>query len=132
MVPAAPPNTAPAEPPATAPIPVPTGPAMAHSVLSILYNRTGNQEKGYELLLRGFQPNRVPPFGVLAETAGGTNPYFATGAGGTLQAVLAGFGGLDITDNGITQISSQLPKAWKSLTITGVGKENKTFKVNSK
>ncbi|MEM9822938.1 MAG: glycoside hydrolase family 65 protein [Bacteroidota bacterium] len=107
----------------------PTGPAMAHSVLSILYNQLGDQEKGYELLLRGFQPNRVPPFGVLAETAGGTNPYFATGAGGTLQAVLAGFAGLEITDQGIRQSKTQLPKNWKSLTITGVGRENKTYQV---
>lgn len=33
--------------------------------------------------------------GILAETAGGKNPYFATGA--VLQAVLNGFGELDIT-----------------------------------
>lgn len=105
----------------------PNGPAMAHSVLSILHNRLGEIDKAYELLLRGFQPNRVPPFGVLAETAGGTNPYFATGAGGTLQAMLAGFGGLEITDEGIVQLKTKLPKAWKGLTIKGVGVERKTF-----
>lgn len=105
----------------------PNGPAMAHSVLSILHNRLGDTDKAYELLLRGFQPNRVPPFGVLAETAGGTNPYFATGAGGTLQAMLAGFGGLEITDEGIVQLKTKLPKAWKGLTIKGVGVERKTF-----
>ena len=107
----------------------PKGPAMAHSVLSILHNRLGDEEKAYELLLRGFQPNKVPPFGVLAETAGGTNPYFATGAGGTLQAMLSGFGGLDITNEGIIQLETKLPKTWKSLKITGVGLEKKTFQV---
>ncbi|MEM8909480.1 MAG: glycoside hydrolase family 65 protein, partial [Bacteroidota bacterium] len=107
----------------------PTGPAMAHSVLSILHNRLGNTDKAYELLLRGFQPNKVPPFGVLAETAGGTNPYFATGAGGTLQAMLSGFGGLDITDEGIVQLPTQLPAQWKSLTITGVGVDKRTYTV---
>jgi trehalose/maltose hydrolase-like predicted phosphorylase len=71
----------------------------------------------------------VPPFGVLAETAGGTNPYFATGAGGMLQAVLFGFGGLKITDEGIVQGEGKLPAAWTSLRITGVGPEGRTYTV---
>jgi hypothetical protein len=66
---------------------------------------------------------------VIAETKGGTNPYFATGAGGILQSVLMGFGGLEITPQGIIQIKSALPSAWKSLTITGVGPEKKFFSV---
>jgi trehalose/maltose hydrolase-like predicted phosphorylase len=103
------------------------GPAMAHSVLAALYGRLGNAEKAYELFVRSYKPNEVPPFGVLAETAGGTNPYFATGAGGMLQAVLAGIGGLDITEDGIVQLGNKLPSKWKSLTIKGVGKEKRTF-----
>jgi trehalose/maltose hydrolase-like predicted phosphorylase len=105
------------------------GPAMGPSVLSVLYNRLGNVDKAYSNFIRGYKPNEVPPFGVIAETAGGSNPYFATGAGGMLQAVLSGFGGLHIGDDGIQQRKSVLPEKWKSLTITGVGKENKTFKV---
>jgi trehalose/maltose hydrolase-like predicted phosphorylase len=62
----------------------------------------------------------VPPFGVLAETAGGTNPYFATGAGGMLQAVLFGFGGLRITNEGLIRTNPVLPPNWKNLKITGV------------
>ena len=65
----------------------------------------------------------------MAETAGGTNPYFATGAGGMLQAVLSGFGGLKITDKGIEQIESKIPASWKELTITGVGVNEQTFNV---
>jgi trehalose/maltose hydrolase-like predicted phosphorylase len=103
------------------------GPAMGNSVLATLYARLGQSEKAYQLFIKSYEPNKVPPFGVLAETAGGTNPYFATGAGGMLQAVLAGFGGLEITDVGIIQLKTKLPKAWKSLTITGVGIEKKTF-----
>jgi trehalose/maltose hydrolase-like predicted phosphorylase len=79
--------------------------------------------------VKSYKPNQVPPFGVLAETAGGTNPYFATGAGGMLQAVLNGFGGLDITDNGIIQLKTKLPKTWKSLTIKGVGVQKQTIQV---
>jgi trehalose/maltose hydrolase-like predicted phosphorylase len=72
-------------------------------------------------------PNLNPPFRVIAETKGGTNPYFATGAGGIVQSLLMGFGGLEITPQGITQIKSALPAQWKKLTITGVGKEKKTY-----
>ena len=76
-----------------------------------------------------YKPNLLPPFNVIAETKGGTNPYFSTGAGGILQAVLNGFGGLEITSGGITQIKPLLPKTWKSLTLKGIGAEKKTFTV---
>lgn len=105
----------------------PDGPAMGAAILATLYTRLGDVENAYRLFEASYQPNEVPPFGVLSETAGGTNPYFATGAGGMLQAVLFGFGGLQITDEGIIQQNAHLPKAWKSLTITGVGVDKKTF-----
>lgn len=107
----------------------PEGPAMGWSVLSILHTRLGEAEKGYEWFVKSHKPNEVPPFGVMAETAGGTNPYFATGAGGMLQAVMNGFGGLDITDAGVVQVKSKLPKKWKSLTIKGIGVQQKTVQV---
>ncbi len=106
-----------------------TGPAMGPAILCVLYSRMGKAEKARELFAKSYEPNKVPPFGVISETAGGTNPYFATGAGGMLQAVLSGFGGLDITDDGIIQLETQLPKGWKSLKITGIGKEKKSFEV---
>jgi protein-glucosylgalactosylhydroxylysine glucosidase len=105
------------------------GPAMGNSVLSTLYSKLGNPEKAYSLFVKSYKQNEVAPFGVLAETAGGTNPYFATGAGGMLQAVIAGFGGLKITDSGITQEKRLLPKKWKSVQIKGTGPENKDFAV---
>jgi hypothetical protein len=46
-----------------------------------------------------------------------------------VQALLMGFGGLDITPTGITQIKSALPPNWKSITITGVGMDKKTYTV---
>jgi trehalose/maltose hydrolase-like predicted phosphorylase len=107
------------------------GPAMGFSVLAALYARLGESEKAYQLFIKSYKPNEVPPFGVLAETAGGTNPYFATGAGGTLQAVLAGFGGLKVTDQGIVQMKTALPKNWKSLTIKGVGVEKRTISITN-
>jgi hypothetical protein len=38
-----------------------------------------------------------------------------------------GFGGLEITPTGITQIKTVLPKNWKSVTITGVGMGKETY-----
>lgn len=105
------------------------GPAMGFSVLATLYARLGESNKAYDLFIKSYRPNEVPPFGVISETAGGTNPYFATGAGGTLQAILAGVGGLDITDEGIIQLPVKLPASIKSLKITGVGVERQTFEV---
>lgn len=107
----------------------PEGPAMGSAILVVLYAQLGMKEKAAELFAQSYQPNQVPPFGVLAETAGGTNPYFATGAGGMLQAVLAGFGGLHVTDAGVEQREGLLPPGWTGLKITGVGKDEQTFTV---
>lgn len=109
----------------------PIGPAMGNSISSILYSQLGDAEKAYELFKKCYIPHKCPPFGVLSESAGGNNPYFATGAGGMLQVVLNGFGGLRITDKGITQVKTTLPKKWKKLTITGVGPEKKTYVVEN-
>lgn len=104
-------------------------PAMTQAIFALLYARLGDGEKAYHWFKESYVPNLVPPFRVIAETKGGTNPYFATGAGGIVQSLLMGFGGLDITPTGITQVKSKLPTQWKSLTITGVGTEKKTYSV---
>ncbi len=105
------------------------GPAMGQSVFAVIYARLGNAKEAYRLFRRSYEPNKRPPFGALAEAATSDNPYFATGAGGMLQVVLAGFGGLEITNDGIVQKNPILPRQWKSLTIKGVGPERKTFTV---
>ena len=102
-------------------------PAMTQAIFTLLYSRLGDGKKAYHFFQDAYQPNLLPPFSVIAETKGGTNPYFATGAGGILQSVLMGFGGLEITPKGITQIKSSLPPNWKSLTLTGIGVDKKTF-----
>jgi len=104
-------------------------PAMTQAIFALLYTRLGDGEKAFHFFQDAYIPNLNPPFRVIAETKGGTNPYFATGAGGIIQSVLMGFGGLEITSKGIVQIKSSLPKQWKSLTITGVGVEKKIFSV---
>jgi trehalose/maltose hydrolase-like predicted phosphorylase len=105
------------------------GPAMTQAIFSILYARLGQPDKALSTLKKGYTPNLRPPFGVIAETATGNNPYFATGAGGVLQAMLNGFGGLDITQNGITQLPTRLPTGWRSLKLTGIGLSKTTYVV---
>lgn len=110
----------------------PYGPAMGSSILSVLQCQLGNASEAFRLWQRSYIPHKCAPFGVLSEGAGGSNPYFATGAGGMLQAVLCGFGGLRITDKGIVQKYPCLPEGWTKLTITGVGPQKKTFVVTKK
>ena len=101
---------------------------MAQAIFCILNARIGNTETAYQQFNESYKPNGVPPFGVLSETAGGTNPYFATGAGGFLQTLLFGFGGLEFTDAGIVQkYQPKLPKGWKSLTLKGIGVNKANF-----
>lgn len=102
-------------------------PSMTQAVFALLYARLGDSEKAFYWFKDAYVLNLNPPFRVIAEGKGGTNPYFATGAGGILQAALMGFGGLEITPTGITQIKTALPPNWKSITITGAGREKKTW-----
>ncbi len=103
------------------------GPAMTHAIFSILHSRLGMPDKALQSFKEGYTANMRPPFGVIAETATGNNPYFLTGAGGMVQAMLNGFGGLDITPAGIIQLKTKLPAQWKGLKLTGIGVEKKTY-----
>jgi trehalose/maltose hydrolase-like predicted phosphorylase len=98
-------------------------PAMTQAIFALLYARLGNADKAGFWFKDAYQPNLLPPFRVVAETKGGTNPYFSTGAGGVVQAVIMGFAGIDITPKGLVQVKSTLPTGWKSLTIKINGKE---------
>lgn len=103
------------------------GPAMGNAILAILYAQLGDVDKAYTYFRKSYLPNKRPPFGVLSESAFSNNPYFCTGAGGLLQIILSGFGGLRVTDQGIVQGKTVLPKHWKSLTLKGIGIDKKTY-----
>ncbi|WP_166962815.1 glycoside hydrolase family 65 protein [Yeosuana marina] len=103
------------------------GPAMGKSVFAVIYARLGDSENAFRLFKESYIPNKRPPFGALSETATGHEPYFATGAGGMLQTVLFGFGGLHLTENGIEQKNPILPKEWTSLTLKGIGIDKKEY-----
>ncbi len=106
------------------------GPAMGKSVFAVIYARLGDAENAFRLFKESYEPNKRPPFGALSESATSNNPYFVTGAGGMLQTILFGFGGLHLTDEGIIQKNPVLPKEWKSLTLKGIGVDKKTFVIN--
>ncbi len=106
------------------------GPAMGKSAFAVIYARLGDADNAFRLFKESYEPNKRPPFGAMSETATADDPYFATGAGGMLQTVLFGFGGLHLTDKGIEQKNPILPKQWKSLTIKGVGLAKRTFVIN--
>lgn len=109
-------------------------PAMTQSMFSVICSRCGQIEEAYKWFIDSYRPNQNPPFGVLAEFKGGTNPYFATGAGGTLQSVIMGFAGIDFNpEGGIMQVKQHgIPKHWKKLVIKGVGPEKRTFVIESR
>lgn len=90
---------------------VPEGgtPAMTYSIFSLLYSRLKNATKGYQVFKDSFIPYIRKPFGAFAETKGGNNPYFMTGAGGVLQSVIFGFGGYHIGDQGLYTTNQTLP-----------------------
>lgn len=107
------------------------GPAMAHGILSVLYARLGDKEKAYDHFVKSYLPNSRPPFGVFSESANSNNPYFATGAGAMLQAIIYGFGGVEQTDSGLIYNDGILPKKWKSLKIIGLGTDNKEILIKN-
>ena len=111
-------------------VPLKRTPAMTNSIYSVIYARLGCADTAITYFFDSYLPNLNPPFRVMAEFNGGTNPYFLTGTAGTLQALLFGFAGLDWTDDGIKQVYKPcLPKQWKALTITRNGKK---MQINNK
>lgn len=97
-------------------------PAMSKSIYALIYSLLGDAEKTLYYFRDSYLPNLNPPFRVMAEFNGGTNPYFITGAGGTLQALLYGCAGMDVTVKGLKQVRKPtLPSEWNSLVIRRKG-----------
>lgn len=79
-------------------------PAMTYSIFTILYSRLLDVDSAYKYFKESHHSYLKQPFGVFAETKWGTNPYFLTGAGGVIQSLVFGFGGYDITEEGLKRI----------------------------
>lgn len=93
------------------------GPAMTWGIFAVQYARLGDTEKAYEYFRRSYESNLRPPFGALAETPVTGNPYFVTGAGALLQAVIYGFGGIAIGPEGIKRLNTPIPEEWSRISI---------------
>lgn len=99
----------------------PNGPSMSNSVLAIIYARLGYSRKALEQFHKAYIPNQKPPFFLINESPTSTNRIFCTGYGGILQALIFGFGGMQLNDEGLNQTKGCLPEKWKSLTIKRLG-----------
>ena len=109
----------------------PNGPAMSDAIIAVLHARLGDPETAFKVFKKSYTDKLRPPFGVLSENANNSRVSFATGLGGILQSVIFGFAGVDITEDGIVQLPTRLPSHWKSLTVTGVGVDKQTFRVEN-
>lgn len=76
----------------------PLGPAMTWSMFAVGFAQHGDQERAASYFTLGYVKNCFPPYFNWYEVAGGEGcPNFVTGAGGFLQSIWAGIGGLRIT-----------------------------------
>ena len=105
----------------------PHGPAMSQAILALEWARLGEGEKAWQLYQKGLEGHLHGPFLAFSETAGHGDTCFMTGLGGFLQLFINGFCGLELTDDGVVQLPAALPPHWKSITVTGVGPERRTF-----
>ena len=109
----------------------PNGPAMSNAIIAVLHARLGDPETAFKVFKKSYTDKLRPPFGVLSENANNSRVSFATGLGGILQSVIFGFAGVEITEDGIIQLPTRLPSHWRSLTVTGVGIDKQTFRVEN-
>ena len=96
----------------------PNGPAMTYGMHTLGWLELGNEEKAAELFARTYANMRAP-FKVWAETPSGGAVNFITGAGGFLQTVWAGYGGVRINNGGFSA-KPVLPKGVSSLKVRGI------------
>ncbi|MGC4045193.1 MAG: hypothetical protein QM758_15485 [Armatimonas sp.] len=108
--------------------PIKNGPAMTDSVHALINARLGRSKEADTEFRESYRPFVRGPFLLFSEKRSLDRCVFATGAGGVLQAVYYGFGGLDWSDwNGIAAAKPTLPPSWKKLTITGIAYRGKRW-----
>ena len=107
------------------------GPNMSFCMLAGAAARSGDAAKATQLFEKALKPYRKGPFQILSLRKQRTTTYFGTSAGGLLQAVILGFGGLHVTEQGLVQKDPLLPEGWTSIELKGVGM-NQNFRVGEK
>ena len=92
---------------------------MSHSIHAILWARLGDETQALRALDLAWRRNVHGPFRIWSETPGIGCVNFLTGAGGFLQALLAGLGGVQVVDGGLLAQPLK-PKAWRHLAVRGL------------
>lgn len=93
------------------------GPAMSHAAMAVNYVKMNKPEQAYKLVEKAYRPNLRGPFHMLSETPVNDATYFMTGAGALLQAVIFGYGGVEITADGVQRRAVRLPSQLKSVKV---------------
>ncbi len=113
-----------------APRPIKTGPAMTASMHALIAARLGRADEAEKYFRESYRPFVRGPFVLFSEKRSLDRCVFTTGAGGILQSVVYGFGGVDFDEwDGMTKAPVALPPSWKSLTIRGVQHNGKRYTV---
>ena len=101
--------------------PIKNGPAMTDSSHALIAARLGRAGEAEKYFRDSYRPFMRGPFLLFSEKRSLDRAVFTTGAGGVLQSVLYGFGGLDFSaPDGLIKTPPALPSSWKKLTITGI------------
>ncbi|KAF2072925.1 hypothetical protein CYY_005747 [Polysphondylium violaceum] len=103
----------------------PNGPAMTHSMFAVGWLELGNQTAAEVEFAKSFA-NIQQPFNVWTETPTGGTTNFITGAGGFLQGIIFGYGGLRISESQYL-FNPQLPPNTDSLLIKQLNYLGSTF-----
>lgn len=108
--------------------PIKNGPAMTTSIHALVAARLGRAQEAETAFRESYRPFLRGPFLLFSEKRSMDRCVFTTGAGGVLQSVLYGFGGLDYSrPEGVLPGKPALPSSWKRLTITGIWKGGKRY-----
>jgi len=108
--------------------PIKSGPAMTDSIHALIAARLGRSTQAEQAFRDSYRPFVRGPFLLFSEKRSLDRCVFTTGAGGVLQAVIYGFGGLDLTQpTGTVPGKPVLPTSWKRLTITGIRRAGKRY-----
>jgi trehalose/maltose hydrolase-like predicted phosphorylase len=108
--------------------PIANGPAMTDSIHALIAARLGRADEAERYFRASYKPFVRGPFLLFSEKRSLDRCVFTTGAGGILQSVLYGFGGLDFSNpKGVIDGPVALPPTWKKLTITGILRAGKRY-----
>jgi hypothetical protein len=108
--------------------PITNGPAMTDSIHALVAARLGRADEAEKNFRDSYRPFVRGPFLLFSEKRSMDRCVFTTGAGGILQSVIYGFGGLSYSEkDGLIKGPVALPKGWTKLTITGIHRGGKRY-----